>query len=186
MDDIKIVELLFARSETALSQVSEQYGALIKKVAMNVLNNASDAEECVNDTYLALWNSIPPQRPHSLVSFICRLARNISINRFRYNTAEKRNSSYEVALEEVDYFLPAGESVEEELETKELAAALESFLDGLSKLDRVLFVSRHYLSESYRDISEKTGLSEKNVSVRLTRTRSKLKEYLLSKEIRVQ
>ena len=185
MDDNKIVELFFARSESAISEVTAQYGALIRRVAMNVLNNAADAEECANDTYLALWDSIPPQRPQALVSYICRLARNISINRYRYNAAEKRNSNYDVALEEVDEFLPGNDSVEAALEEKELTAAIEEFLDRQNKLDRVLFVSRYYLSESYRDLAGKTGLSEKNVSVRLTRIRARLKEHLGQRGITV-
>ena len=103
MEDQKIVELFFARSEDALTEVSVKYGGLIKKIAMNVLNNAADAEECANDTYMALWENIPPERPQSMIGYVCRLARNISVNRYRYNTADKRNSSYEVALEEVDH-----------------------------------------------------------------------------------
>ena len=185
MDDNQIVELFFARSESAISEVTARYGALIRKISMNVLNNAADAEECANDTYLALWDSIPPQRPQALVSYICRLARNISINRYRYNAAEKRNSSYDVALEEVDEFLPGSGSVEEAMAEKELTAAIEDFLDRQSKLDRVLFVSRYYLSESYRDLAGRTGLSEKNVSVRLTRIRARLKEHLGQRGITV-
>lgn len=185
MEDQKIVELFFARSEDALAEVSVKYGGLIKKIAMNVLNNAADAEECANDTYMALWENIPPQRPQSMIGYICRLARNISVNRYRYNSAEKRNSSYEVALEEVDQFLPSQDSVEETMDAKELTAVIEEFLKGLPKVDRVLFVSRYYMSESYRDISEKTGLSEKNVSVRLTRIRAKLKDHLHKREIRI-
>ncbi len=185
MNDDQIVELFFARSETALTEVTAQYGALIRKVAMNVLNNAADAEECANDTYLALWSSIPPQRPQALVSYICRLARNISINRYRYNSAEKRNSNYDVALEEVDEFLSGSGTVEEALAEKELTAAIQDFLDRQSKLDRVLFVGRYYLSESHRDLAVKTGLSEKNVSVRLTRIRSRLKEDLNRRGIAV-
>ncbi|MBO4289682.1 MAG: sigma-70 family RNA polymerase sigma factor [Lachnospiraceae bacterium] len=185
MEDQKIVELFFARSEDALTEVSVKYGGLIKKIAMNVLNNSADAEECANDTYMALWENIPPQRPQSMIGYICRLARNISVNRYRYNSAEKRNSSYEVALEEVDQFLSGQDSVEDALEARELTAVIEEFLKGLPKVDRVLFVSRYYFSESYRDIAEKTGLTEKNVSVRLTRIRAKLKDHLHKREIRI-
>ena len=185
MEDQKIVELFFVRSEDALAEVSAKYGGLIRKIAMNVLNNSADAEECTNDTYMALWESIPPQQPQSMIGYICRLARNISVNRFRYNTAEKRSSSYEVALEEVDQFLAGSETVEDAMAEKELTAVIEDFLLNLPKVDRVLFVSRYYLSESYKDIAEKTGLSEKNVSVRLTRTRSKLKDHLRKRGIAI-
>ena len=185
MEDQKIVELFFARSEDALAEVSVKYGGLIKKIAMNVLNNASDAEECANDTYMALWDNIPPQRPQSMIGYICRLARNISVNRYRYNSAEKRNSTYEVALEEVDQFLSDRESVEDAIAEKELKAVIEEFLDHLPKVDRVIFMSRYYLSESYRDIAEKTGMSEKNISVKLTRIRSKLKDHLRKREISI-
>lgn len=185
MEDQKIVDLFFARSEDALAEVSAKYGGLIKKIAMNVLNNTADAEECANDTYMALWENIPPERPQSMIGYVCRLARNISVNRYRYNTADKRNSTYEVALEEVDQFLSDRGSVEDAIAAKELTAILEEFLRNLPKVDRVLFMSRYYLSESYRDIAEKTGLSEKNVSVRLTRIRSKLKEHLRKREISI-
>lgn len=178
MEDKNIIELFFNRSETAISQLSEKYGKLCRKIANNVLNDPSDAEECLNDTLLGVWNSIPPNRPDSLISYVCRIARNCAFKRYEYNTAQKRNSHYDAALDELDECIAAPSDVESEIDAKELTNDLNRFLSGLKKEDRVIFMRRYYFSDSYDSIASLTGLSEKNVSVRLTRIRAKLKTYL--------
>ena len=178
MDDKAIISLLFERSENALTALQSKYGRLCTKIAANILNNSADAEECVNDTYLGVWNSIPPNRPDNLMAYVCKIVRNLSIKRYHSNTAAKRNSQYDVALEELEGCLSSNESPEEEVITKELTGAIEGFLDGLKQTDRVIFMRRYYFSDSYEDIAEFTGISVKNVSVRLTRLRSRLRLYL--------
>ena len=105
MEDSKIIALFFARSEQAIAELSNKYGGLCLHVADNILGNRSDAEECVNDAYLGAWNTIPPQKPNPLQSYICKIVRNIAITRYHSNTAAKRNSHYDVALEELEYCL---------------------------------------------------------------------------------
>lgn len=178
MEDKRIIELFFARSESAISQLSEKYGKLCAKIAHNILNDLSDAEECVNDTLLGVWNSIPPNRPDSLISYVCKVARNCALKRYEYNTAQKRNSHYDVALEELDECIAAPSGVEQEIDAMELTNDLNRFLAGLKKEDRVIFMRRYYFSDSYEQIASLTGLSVKNVSVRLTRIRASLKNQL--------
>ena len=178
MEDNMIIEQLFARSESALSELQSKYGRLCFKLAGNILNNSSDAEECVNDAYLGIWNSIPPERPDSLRAYLCTIVRRISLKKFRYNTAEKRSSNMTVAMEELEGCLMSSENVEDQIEGKELTGVIEKFLDQLKTTDRVIFMRRYYFSDPYADIAADTGITEKNVSVRLTRIRSRLREYL--------
>lgn len=182
MDDKLIIELFYERSEKAIVELSEKYGKLCHKIAQNILNNNSDAEECVNDTYLGVWNTIPPKRPESLVAYVCKIARNIACKRYNYNTASKRNSIYDTALEELEECLLSTKNIESEVESNQLTETIEQFLDSLNPVDRVIFMRRFYFSDSYADISEQTGLSEKNVSVRLARLRSKLRDYLTERD----
>ena len=123
MEDAQIVELFFARSEDAISELDQKYGKLYHKLADNILKSAQDAEECVNDAYLSTWNAIPPQRPESLSAFVGTLVRRCSITRYRANTAMKRNSHYDVCMEEIEEFLASPRRTEEHCEAKELAAS---------------------------------------------------------------
>lgn len=149
------------------------------------MNNELDAEECVNDAYLGTWNTIPPTRPNSLLAYVCQIVRNISLKRYYLKKALKRNSTYDVAMEELDACLALSSTVEDEIETKELARIIESFLDTLSKENRVIFLQRYWFSDTYSDIAQKVGISEKSVSVRLTRIRKKMREYLVEREVLV-
>ena len=178
MEDNMIVEQLFARSEGALSEIQNKYGRLCLKLAGNILNNSSDVEECVNDAYLGVWNSIPPERPESLRAYLCAIVRRISLKKYRYNTAEKRSSNMTVALDELDGCLASSSDVETQIESKELTGVIEKFLDRLKTTDRVIFMRRYYFSDPYAEIAADIGITEKNVSVRLTRIRSRLREYL--------
>ena len=182
MEDNKIIDLFFQRSETAISELAAKYGRLCHKIAQNILNNVSDAEECVNDTYLGVWNSIPPNHPESLSAYVCRIARNLSLKRYQYNTASKRNSIYDASIDELEECIASLKDVESEIESKQLTAVIEQFLDTLNETDRILFMRRYYFSDSYADIAAQTGLSEKNVSVRLTRLRTKMKKYLTERD----
>lgn len=181
MEDTIIIEQLFQRSENALKELDVKYGRLCHKLAYNILNNQSDTEECVNDAYLGVWNSIPPNRPDSLMGYLCKIVRNVSLKRYQYNTAEKRNSRMDVALEELEGCLYSPNDVEKQIEADQLTRAIEQFMDQLKQTDRVIFMRRYYFSDSYADIAADTGLSEKNVSVRLTRVRNRLREYLSDK-----
>ncbi len=178
LEDTDIIELFYNRSEQAIKELSEKYGAVCSQVSKNILKNSQDAEECVNDAYLAVWNTIPPQKPEHLLAYICRIVRNISITKYHSNTAKKRNSYYDIALDELDECIMSGLSVEDEIDARELSCLINIFLDTLSKENRVIFVWRYWFSDSVQDIAEKLGISSNNVSVRLSRIRSKLKKFL--------
>lgn len=183
MADEKIIELFFARSEQAIRELDDRYGRVFHKTSFNILNNQLDAEECVNDAYMGTWNTIPPTKPNSLLAYVCQIVRNISLKRYYLKKALKRNSTYDVAMEELDACLASSSTVEDEIETKELARIIESFLDTLSKENRVIFLQRYWFSDSYSDIAHKVGISEKSVSVRLARIRKKMREYLIEREV---
>ena len=178
MDDSKIIELFYARSEQAIMELSKKYGAVCSKVARNILNNSLDAEECVNDAYLGAWNTIPPQNPAPLLAYVCRIVRNLSTARYHANTALKRNSYYDAVLDELEECLASPADVEMEISAKELSGAVDRFLDTLDQDARVMFVRRYWYSDSIPEIAARFGTSNNNVSVRLSRTREKLKKYL--------
>lgn len=178
MDDSNIIDLFYGRSEQAIVELSKKYGAVCNKVARNILNNSLDAEECVNDAYLGAWNTIPPQHPSPLQTYICRIVRNLSIMRYHSNTAVKRNSFYDVALDELEECLASAASVEAEISAKELSGLLDRFLDTLDMENRVMFVRRYWYSDPVSDIAENFHMSSNNVSVRLSRLRGKLKKFL--------
>lgn len=172
MEDAQIIELFFARSEDAISELDKKYGKFCHKLADNILASAQDAEECVNDAYLSTWNAIPPQRPESLPAFVGTLVRRCSITRYRANTAMKRNSHYDMCMEE-------------HYAARELAAAIERFLDTQSKENRVLFMRRYWYADSFAEIGKLLGITEGNARLRLTRMRKQLKTYLTEQEVLV-
>ena len=178
MLDEEIIELFFTRSEDAIKELKAKYGKICLQTSYNILDNYFDAEECVNDSYLGAWNAIPPTRPDPLLTYVLKIVRNVSLTRYQKNHAQKRNSSYDVAVEELEEFLVSPDSVEGRMELKELTGTIESFLDSLNELNRVIFVRRYWYYDNYMQIAKKVGLSEKNVSVRLTRLRKQLKDYL--------
>lgn len=185
MDDNEIIDLFYARSEQAIMELSKKYGAVCNKVARNILSNELDAEECVNDAYLGAWNTIPPQHPEALLPYICRIVRNLSIAKYHSNTAKKRNSFYDVALEELEECLASSSTVEMEISAKELSQILDRFLDRLPQENRLMFVRRYWYSDSISEIAKSFHISSNNVSVRLSRTREKLKKFLRKEGYRI-
>lgn len=185
MDDEKIIELFFNRSEQAIEEVDKKYGKTCHNISYNILHNKLDAEECVNDAYLGAWNAIPPARPNPLLTYLCKIVRNLSLKRYEFNTAIKRNSTYDVAMEELESCLSSPETVESEIALKELTHIIENFLDSLSTENRVIFLRRYWFSDTYSDIAARVGMTEKNVSVRLARIRQKLRNYLTEREVLV-
>ena len=168
MDDSRIIDLFFERSEQAIKELSTKYGKLAQVICVNMF---------------ATWNSIPPEKPQSLSAFFIDIARKKALDRYRYNTAERRNSNYDVALDELEECLKASGSPAEECEAEVLTQAIDSFLATLKKQDRIMFVSRYYLSDSVQTIAENTGLKESVVSVRLFRVREKLRTFLRKEKL---
>lgn len=178
MDDQRIIHLFLERSESALTELSEKYGKLCRTVSYNILQNEQDAEECVNDAFLAVWNTIPPEKPDFLQAYVCRIVRNLSVKKYRFNTAQKRNRYYDVVLEEVSECLKSSASVEEEILVRELTDCVNEFLGTLKKKERVIFVQRYWYCVSLSEIAEHVNMSKNAVAVHLHRTRRKLKTYL--------
>lgn len=172
----KITKLLLQRSESAIAELAREFGRRLYLTALNILNIHEDAEESVSDTYLAVWNAIPPKQPEPLAPFVYKTGRNIALNRLRHRTARKR-SSYEVSLDELSACI-AGPDLWETLDARALGRAIDRFLDTLNQSNRVMFLRRYWFGDSVRDIARHFDLTENAVSVRLNRTRSKLKLYL--------
>ena len=170
--DEKIIELFFERSEQGIRELDIKYGKVCHKLSYNIVSNRQDAEECVNDAYLGAWNAIPPAKPNPLLTYICKIVRNISLK-----------SHYTIAMEEIEACIADPNTVEAEIEARELARIIEAFLDTLTFENRVIFMRRYWFADSYKSIAELVGLSEKNISVRLTRICEKMKQYLIEREV---
>ena len=179
MDDGKIIELFFERSERAIIELSNKYDSIFRRVANNILNNASDAEECVNEAYLGVWNSIPPQKPELLSSYVCRIVRNVALKKYHSDKAVKRNGVYDVVLDEIEECFSSSVSVEDEICAAETSRVIDKFLETLDKRDRVMFIKRYWFSDSVENIAKSFDKSSHYVSVRLSRIRGKLKKYLI-------
>ena len=183
IEDEKIIDLFFNRSEKAIQELDIKYGKVCHKLSYNILNNKQDAEECVNDAYLGAWNAIPPTRPNPLLSYIVKIVRNISLKIYWRKEAAKRSGHYKIALEEIEGYIADQKTVEDEIEARELARIIEAFLDTLTAKERVIFMRRYAYADTYADIAKRVGISEQNVSVRLTLIRQKMKQYLIEREV---
>lgn len=179
MEDSQILDLFFSRSEMAIKETDTKYGGYCYKIAYSILANQEDSEESVSDTYLSAWNIIPPRRPATLSTFLGKLTRNISINRFKKNTAQKRGGrEIDVALDELDECVSGVESAEDALMRKEILASLNRFLAGLSAEERDVFLCRYWYVNTLDEIANKTGFSVGKIKSMLHRTRGKLGKHL--------
>lgn len=179
MDDQAIIGLYFDRSETAIAETAQKYGSYCFSIAFNILSDREDSEESVNDTYMATWNNIPPRVPTVLATFLGRLTRNISLNRWRTRQAYKRGGGeLPLALEELEGCISGGETPEEQLEKKELLRALNRFLAGLPETERKIFVCRYWYLDPISDTAARLGWTESRVKSQLHRTRNKLRRHL--------
>ena len=179
MRDHEIIELYWARNESAITATAEKYGNYCHTIAYNILRNKEDAEECANDTYLRAWSSIPPQRPNRLSIYLGKITRNLALNRHKRYTAEKRGHGQVVlALSELEACVPSETTVEQTIEENELAAAIDRFLYAKPKLNRNIFVRRYYHLYAIRDIADAYGMSESKVTSLLFRMRNELRRFL--------
>ena len=179
MEDSQIVALYWEKNEDAIVETDRKYGDYCRSIAMNILADRGDAEECVNDTWLQTWNAIPPHRPTVLAAFLGAITRRLSLDRWRKNTRKKRGGGQvPLALEELSQCVPAPGGPEETAQLAELTHALEVFLKGLSSRDRDLFLCRYWYLASIREIAQAFRHPESRVKVILFRTRNKLKIYL--------
>lgn len=183
MDDSKITELFFNRDEDAVKKLDEKYGALFKKVASNILRDSRDAEECLSDAYLGVWCTIPPKRPENLAAYVLKIVRNTATKRYHANSAKKRNSFYDTALDELEGCFASTDDVSHSLELKECVESINTFLSFLDKDSRIMFVKRYYYAESVAEIAGEMQKSAHYVSVKLHRIREKLRKYLIERGI---
>lgn len=178
INDDKLIELFFARSEDAIQQLSLKYGGNMYAVSYNVLRDREDAEECVNDAYLGVWNAIPPARPTGLCSFVCRITRNIALSIRRRKLAQKRNGVGVLCLDEIAECIPDRFTVTDEIEQKELSEILNRWLGTLDKTNLYIFLRRYWYMEQASDIASVLGMSEGAVYLRIDRMKKKLCKYL--------
>ncbi len=179
MEDREIIGLFFKRDSSAIEESRRKYGSALERTARNILSDPLDSEECVNDAYLAAWNTIPPAEPRSLGAYLTGLVRNISISRLRGRYAQKRGGGeYAAAFDELEEVISAGNSPQEELESRELGRAISRFLSSLKEDDRVIFVSRYWLIEPVKEIAERLATSESRVKSSLFRSRNGLRKQL--------
>ncbi|MBR2445101.1 MAG: sigma-70 family RNA polymerase sigma factor [Clostridia bacterium] len=177
--DGEIIDLLFARSEQGLGQIQGKYGKALLQMARNIVKNEQDAEECVNDTLVKIWESIPPNRPGSLLAYALTIVRNLSLNKLQFRNAEKRGGSVVcIPFSELEEHLE-GIAVPDESKSQEFQRIINDFLDSLSQKDAVLFVRRYWYLDSIKTLSEMSGYSENNVYQKLFVMRRKLRERLI-------
>ena len=180
MEDHQIIGLLFQRSETAIFMMQQKFGGLCRSIISNILPDSRDVEECTSDTYLRVWNSIPPQHPARLDSYVARIARNVALDRYDYNTASMRHTGLTLAYEELALYLP---SRGEETDGVEFRTFINRFLRGLPKASRMMFIRRYWYGESIAQIAEAFEYSEEKVKSTLFRTRNKMRQAMIKEGI---
>ena len=183
MEDSKIIELYFARSEDAIAETDRKYGKLCRYVAMNILHNNEDSEECVNDTYFGTWNAIPPQKPKRFSAFISRITRNLALKKYEYVSAAKRNPEVLVSLTELEDCVSGQDYVEVELENKRIEKVISNFLWQQDIKKRTVFIRRYWYFEPIDSICKHCGISQSKATSMLYHTRQKLRQYLESEGI---
>lgn len=186
MEDTEIIELYFSRSESAIAETRAKYDGYLRRIAYNVLANNEDSDECVSDTYLKVWNSIPPNRPAHFPAYLAAIVRNVAVSAFRKrNTLSREGSQYAVSLDELAECISGSETPEQQFESGMISRAISSYLRTLSEDARMMFVCRYYFNDSIADIARIFGAGESKVKSSLFRTRNGLKEYLIKEGIDV-
>lgn len=184
MDDNSIIQMYWDRNEQAIKATSEKYGRYCKSIARNILTNEEDTEECVNDTYLNAWNSMPAHWPNHLATFLGKITRNPSFNRYKHNHAGKRgNGEIMLILDELTDCISGSDNTEQMIDRRELIKSINSFVNSLSAMKRSIFVRRYWFADSVSAIAKDCGMLQGNVSKILERTRKQLKSYLFRKGI---
>lgn len=183
MDDLAIVELYHRREERAIAESDKKYGAFCLSIALRLLVLRQDAEECVNDTWYAAWNRMPPDRPQLLGAFLGRITRNLSISRWRRDHAKKRYEGIEVLLSELEDCVPASGTVGEGLDREELSQAISAWLDGLTEQNRRLFIRRYWYGHPVKELAAERDEKANSLSQRLLRLRKELRTYLESEGV---
>ncbi len=174
MDDVEIIDLYWHRDQSAVSESSAKYGRMLKGISFSVVQNHEDSDECVNDTYLKAWNTMPPQKPNSLAAYLGRITRNLSINCWYASHAKKRGG-VNLLITELSECIPSAYSVEKEMEASELSAFIAEWLYSLAQDDRVLFLRRYWFGQSLKSLAKECGTTPNKLAGRMHRLREKLK-----------
>ncbi len=174
LDDERIIELFFERSEQAIKALAEKYGRVFMKVSVNAVGSVRDAEECVNDSYLKVWNAIPPARPARLLAYVCRIVRNASIDRCRSRGFSQWKSNYAGCVEELSGLISGGDTPEDAADERLLSGYIDEFIDEQNEVNAMIFVRRFFYMDTCEDIAEASGLSSGAVRTRLTRIKAEL------------
>ncbi len=182
MEDLAIIDLYFKRNQRAIFETSKKYGKLCHNIARKIVCDEHDAEECVNDTYFGIWNAIPPERPSSLIAFVAKIVRNLSISRLKHKKAARRNSEATVSLSELEEIIPDNSHFDE-LEDKELGQWISDFLHAEDDTVRNIFIRKYWYFDSIAELCEEYGFTEAKIKSILFRTRNKLREYLEEKGV---
>ncbi len=177
MEDSRIIELFFERNETALKEVTKKYGAYCSGIARGILKNDEEAEECVNDTYMSAWDSIPPRKPAALGGYLGKITRNNALNRINFFSRQKRSGDT-LSFDELDEFVSGKESAEDLTSAHDLSAAISEFVRSLPQKTRELFLGRYWEMLSHEELAKRHKMSKSAVAMALGRTLKKLKEYL--------
>ena len=185
MKDSEIIDLYFARSEDAITETDKKHGSFCRSVTFGILGSREDSEECVNDTYMRLWELIPPQRPEKFRAFIARIARNLALNMLERLSAKKRGGRYGAAYDELSESLPSPDTVEKCVDDKELSALLDKFLRSLDCEKQLIFLKRYWYLRTVSEIAAEMHLGESKVKMSLHRTREKLREYLEKEGVQI-
>ena len=178
MENSQIIALYFKRDEAAISETAEKYGTFCHGIALNILSINADADECVNDTYLQAWNSIPPQKPGKLGAWLGKVVRNIAYDLWKRNHRKKRYAGMEQLLNELEDCIPSPATVEREIEEQELTEIINTWLASLSRNDRILFMRRYWNGETVAMLAQESGTSQANMAKRMYRLRQNLKSRL--------
>ena len=184
MDDVRIVELYFLRDESAIKKTAECYGDKLHRLSFRIVRNKEDSEECVNDTYLKSWNTIPPQKPIFLYAYLAKICRYLCFGKLDYHNAKKRNFEIVNLSDELMECIPSNLTMVE-IEEKIIGDMLSAFLKTLSEDSRLIFMRRYWFSDSIDEISNRYGITKSKVKTSLFRTRGKLKSYLESEGISI-
>lgn len=183
MDDNRIIELYWERKEEAIKETSLKYGGLCSYIAKNILSSHEDSEECVNDTYFAVWNAIPNERPNRFSAFVSRITRNLALKKCEYISASKRNPAATYSLDELGDCVSGTDNVESEIEKRHIESTIDNFLWRQSEEKRNIFIRRYWYFDSIESICKSTGFSQSKVKSMLYEMRQKLRKYLESEGI---
>lgn len=184
MDDQKIIDLYFDRNEQAITETDVKYGRLCHSIAYNILSNREDSEECVNDTYIGVWNAIPPTRPNNFMAFVCRIARNLSLKRLEFLKREKRSADVLLSLDELAAVLP-DERYAPDASDEDVGRLISQFLRTQKEDVRNVFIRKYYFFDSVKEIAERYSFTESKVKNMLFYTRNKLRDYLIKEGVEI-